>query len=155
MIKHHSNREQTLVLTPNRTVHSRDVYLLEELEDADTPSKMEKRIRAAKEVMSKRWQTEYVRALRERDKKTTPFHPEIEVILVVADSKNRHEWHHGLVCELLKGKDGVVRGVQMMVRNKVMERPLQLVCPLEICFTMSAEELNKRIKTANKTVTRH
>ena len=41
----------------------------------------------------------------------------------------------------------------MIVRNKVMERPLQLVCPLEIRSTMSAEELNKRIKTANKTVT--
>ena len=41
----------------------------------------------------------------------------------------------------------------MIVRNKVMERPLQLVCPVEICSAMSAEELNKRIKAANKTVT--
>ena len=144
------------VLTPNRIIHGRDVYLLEELEEADTPSKMEKRIRAAKEVMWKRWQTEYVRALRERHDvtRTTPFHPEMgEVVLVVADSKNRHEWHHGLVCELLNGKDGVVRGVRMIVRNKIMEQSLQLVCPLEIRSTMSAEEHNKRIKTANKTVT--
>ena len=57
------------------------------------------------------------------------------------------------LCELLKGKDKVVRGVRMIVRNKVMELPLQLVCPLEICSTVSAEELNKRIKTANKAVT--
>ena len=112
------------VLTPNRIIHGRDVYLLEELEEADTSSKTEKRIRTAKEVMWKRWQTEYVRALHERHDvtKTTPFHPEIgEVVLVVADRKNRHEWHHGLVCELLKGKDGVVRGVRMIVRNKVIE----------------------------------
>ena len=144
------------VLTPNRIIHGRDAYLLEELQEADTPSKMEKRIRAAKEVMWKRWQTEYVRTLCERHDvtKTTPFHPQIgEVVLVVADSKNRHEWPHGLVCELLKGNDGVVRGVRMIVRNKVMERPLQLVGPLEIRSTMSAEELNNRIKTANKTVT--
>ena len=33
-----------------------------------------------------------------------------------------------------------------------MERLLQHVSPLEIRSTMSAEELNKRIKTANKTV---
>ena len=46
------------VLTPNRIIHDRDVYLLEEQEEADTPSKMEKRIRAAKEVMWKRWQTD-------------------------------------------------------------------------------------------------
>ena len=104
--------------------------------------------------MWKRWQTEYVRALCERQDvtKTTPFHLEIgEVVLVVADSKNRREWDHGLVCELLKGKDGVVRGVRMIVR-KVVGQPLQLVCPLEISSTMSAEEINKRIKIVNKTV---
>ena len=38
----------------------------------------------------------------------------------------------------------------MIVRNKVWERPLQLVCPLEIRSTLSTEELNKRIKIANK-----
>ena len=46
------------VLTPSIIIHGRDVYLLEELEEADTPSKMDKRIRAAKEVTWKRWQTE-------------------------------------------------------------------------------------------------
>ena len=34
-----------------------------------------------------------------------------------------------------------------------MERPLQLVCPLEIRSTMSAQKLNKRIKTDNRTIT--
>ena len=69
--------------------------------------------------MWKRWQTEYVRAPWERHDvmKTAPFHPEIGV----ADNKNRHEWHHQLVCKLPKGKDGVVRGVRMIVWNKVME----------------------------------
>ena len=33
-----------------------------------------------------------------------------------------------------------------------MERPLQTVCPLEMQSTRSADELNKRNKTANKTV---
>ena len=66
------------VLTPNRIIHGRDVYLLEELEEADTPGKMEKRIRAAKEVTWKRWQTEYMRTPCERHNvtKTTPFHLE-------------------------------------------------------------------------------
>ena len=94
-------------LTSKRIIHSRDVHLVEEPEEADTPSKMDKRIRAAKEVMWKRWRTEFLRALCERHDvtKTTPFHPETgEVMLVVADSKNRHEWHHGLVSELLKAQ---------------------------------------------------
>ena len=33
---------------------------------------------------------------------------------------------------LIKGKDGVVRGVTLLHKRHTMERPLQLVCPLEI-----------------------
>eukprot|EP00794_Sanderia_malayensis_P013095 gene13095-14438_t len=135
-------------------MHGRDVYQLQEIEAPETTTKIEKRIRRAKEVMWMRWKTEYVRALRERHDvtKVKPYHPKIgEVVLVVDDSKNRHKWHHGLVCELLQGKkDGVVRGVKMIVKNKVWERPLQLICPLEIQSTMSMDKLNKRIMTASK-----
>ena len=41
------------VLTPNSYIHGRDVHLLKELKEADTPSKMKKRIRATIEVMWK------------------------------------------------------------------------------------------------------
>ena len=143
----------TRVLTPNRIIHGRDIYQLEEIEEPDSPSKMEKRIRRAKREMWDRWTTEYVRALREKHDvtKVKPYHPEIgEVVLVVGDKKNRHEWKHGLVDELLRGKDEVVRGVRMIVNNKIWERPIQLICPLEIKSTLSAEELNRRIQLASK-----
>ena len=90
---------------------------------------MEKRLRRAKDEMWKRCRTEYIRALRERHDVTQKkqYYPELgEVVLVVSDSKNKHESHHGLVCEHLTGKDGVVRGVQMIVRNKIWERPYNL-----------------------------
>ncbi len=129
----------TRVLTLNRIIHGRDTYQLEEIEERDTPSRIEKRIRAAKQVMWDRWTTEYVRALKEKHDvtKVKPFHPDIgEVVLVVGENKKRHEWHHGLVCELLRGKnDDIVRGVRMIVRNKIWERPIQLICPLEIKST--------------------
>ena len=83
--------------------------------------------------------------------KTVP--PDLrEVVLVVSDSKNKHEWHHGLVCEHLRGKDGVARGVRMIVKNEIWERPIQLICPLEIRSTMTTGELNKRIDVVNKEV---
>ena len=83
--------------------------------------------------------------------KKKSFHPDLgEVVLVVGDSKNKHTWRHGLVCQHLPGKDGVVRGVRMIVRNKIWERPVQLICPLEIRSTMTPEELNRRIEVANK-----
>ena len=69
---------------------------------------------------------------------------------MVSDSKNRREWKHRLVCELLKRKDQVVRGVRMIVNNRIWERPIQLVCPLEIKSQMSSKELNKQIQAANK-----
>ena len=76
-----------------------------------------------------------MRAWREKHDvtKVKPYHPDIgEIVLVVGDAKNRHEWKHGLVAELLIGKDEVVRGVRTVVNNKVWERPIQLICPLEI-----------------------
>ena len=54
------------VLTPNSIIHGREIYLLEEEEVEDTPSKMEKRLQKAKQEMWTRRCTEYVRALREQ-----------------------------------------------------------------------------------------
>ena len=79
------------------------------------------------------------------------YHLDIgEVVLVMSDSNDHHEWKHGLVCELIKEKDQVVRGVHMIVNNRIWDHPVQLVCPLEIMSQMSNEESNKRIQAANK-----
>ena len=56
----------------------------------------------------------------------------VEVVLVVADEKNRGEWKKGKATRLIQGKDGVVRGVILLHKGHTIERPLQLVCPLEI-----------------------
>ena len=87
------------VLTPNSIIYGREVYTLEENVIEETASKMEKRLRKAKDHMWKRWRTEYVRALRERHDITQKkqYYPQLgEVVLVISDSKNKHEWHHGL-----------------------------------------------------------
>ena len=55
----------THVLTPNRIIRGRDIHLLEEIKEPDSPSKMAKRIRKAKEGMWKRWMTEHIRSVRE------------------------------------------------------------------------------------------
>ena len=55
-----------------------------------------------------------------------------KVVLVVGDEKNRGEWKKGKVSRLIQGKDGVVRGVILLLKGHTNERPLQLVCPLEI-----------------------
>ena len=39
------------VLTPNRIIHGRGIYQLDEVEEPDSLNKMEKRIREAKQEM--------------------------------------------------------------------------------------------------------
>ena len=55
-----------------------------------------------------------------------------EVVHIVGAEKNRGEWKMGKVVCLIQGKDGVVRGVTLLHKGHTIERPLQLVCPLEI-----------------------
>ena len=59
--------------------------------------------------------------------------PEVgDILLIIGDSKNRGEWKKGRVERLVKGRDGVVRGVVLLHNGKRIERPSQLVCPLKI-----------------------
>ena len=59
--------------------------------------------------------------------------PEVgEMVLVVGEEKNRAEWKRGRVLELIKGKDNVVRGVKILTKGHTIDRPLPLVCSLEL-----------------------
>ena len=51
---------------------------------------------------------------------------------------------------LFKGKDQDVHRVCMIIKNKIWECPVQLVCPLESKWQMSSEELNRRIQSLTK-----
>ena len=75
--------------------------------------------------------------------------PEVgEVVLVVGEEKNRSEWKKGRVVRQVKGKDGVVRGVVLLHKGHTIERPLQLVCPLEIrCTTQIEQRKNEEKQT--------
>ena len=45
----------------------------------------------------------------------------------------------GRILQHVKGKDGVIRGAIVLHKGNRLERPLQLLCPLEIRSEMSAE----------------
>ena len=60
-------------------------------------------------------------------------YPEIgEIVLVVGEEKNRGEWKKGKLVQHIHGRDGVIRGAKLQHNNRLIERPLNLVCPLEI-----------------------
>ena len=113
-----------------------NVHTIEEIEEnTDELTAMNKRLVNAKQHAWQRWKREYVHALMEvhRSRANGGRVPEVgDILLIIGDSKNRGEWKKGRVQRLVKGRDGVVRGVVLLHNGRRIERPLQLVCPLEI-----------------------
>ena len=91
-----------------------------------------------KEHLRKRWIREYLHSL-EKGKETastkkTEFVPSAGSIVVLkGDTKDKAQWRLGRVARQIRGKDGVVRGVKLKLGDGyLVERPLQLICDLEI-----------------------
>ena len=75
-----------------------------------------------------------------RIKKGESDNPEVgEIVLIIGDEKNRGEWKKGRVLRHIRGRDGVVRGVRLLPKGNEIQRPLQLVCPLEIRSRLGRE----------------
>ena len=63
-----------------------------------------------------------------------------EIVLIVADKKNRAEWRKGKVVRHTGGKGGVVRGLSLLHKGHHIDRPLNLVCPLEIRQAVASDK---------------
>ena len=143
--KHFNNRPLTYVgsdggeeqvLTPNMVLWGQNAYMLEEgdVEEEDL-DKLNRRLHMARQHVWKRWRNEYIHSLMEnhRVNRKTAAIPEIgEIVLIVGDEKNRGEWRKARVVRHIQGKDGIVRGVTMLHKGHHIERPLNLVCSLEL-----------------------
>ena len=57
---------------------------------------------------------------------------EEDVIPIKGKERNRSKWKIGVVERLIQGQDGVIRGAQLKAGKTLMERPLQLLYPLEL-----------------------
>jgi hypothetical protein len=103
------------VLTPNILIRGENSYMFDDVEDEeDELTKMQRRLRKAKDDAWKRWKREYVHSLLESQRVNNKVveAPQIgDVVLVVGEEKNRGEWKKGKVLRQVRGKDGVVRGV--------------------------------------------
>ena len=112
-------------------------------EDRDKVSKFHKRLKEAKQHAWKRWKHEYIHSLLEShqvNRKTGPVLDIGEIMLVVGDKKNRAKWKKGRVMHHVQGRDGVIRGAILLHKGHHIERPLSLVCPLEIKGPVATED---------------
>ena len=96
-----------------------------------------------------RWHREYLTSLREVHKLQNNKPNSIEkgdIVLVQDDNTKRNTWKVGIVEELIKGRDGEIRGakVRKSQRGKIeiLSRPLQKLFPLE-CGRNDSEESKK------------
>ena len=85
------------------------------------------------------WSKDYLNSLRENSINLgrKGEGPKVgDVVVIHEDNKKRTLWKLGRVVDLLRGKDGVVRGAKVKTDSKYMggiiERPLQKLFPLEM-----------------------
>lgn len=63
-------------------------------------------------------------------KKKDENHPNVgSLVLIKGEEKNRNKWKIGKVVRLIRGRDQVVRGVQLQTGKGTIERPIQLIYP--------------------------
>ena len=143
------------VITPNILLRGRPQVLLEEdLDKLAQRTQTTKRIvftKKSKDQLRKRWMSEYLYALEERKRQfgrgadVTPKRG--AVVLLKDDTKNKSLWRLARVIGIIRGGDAIVRGLKLKLGNgNIVERPLQLVCDLEIGGENEALELDPLAK---------
>ena len=132
------------VLTPNTVMWGENAHTLENTEaDEDVLIRADKQLKLKRQHVWQRWRSEYIHSLTEQHRmnKIPADYPDVgEVVFVVGDEKNKAEWRKAKVVRHVRGGDGVVRGVVLLSRGHHIERPLNLVCPLEIRSSKGADE---------------
>ena len=136
-------------LTPHMLIHGTNVSIPQNQieEDPDyltaTLQKMLKIIKHCKDSVWKRWKCEYLRALRERHFCSNNKEIKLkigDIVQIRSDHKNRGEWNLGKVTKLVK-TDGILLGAKVLTRNnKIFERPIEFLYPMELHETTKQEE---------------
>ena len=145
------------ILTPATFLFQRTTHLPEELTWRIPDEDLRRRARflqTCKDHMWRRWQREYLTALRERHNlvhKTANHKIKVgDAVIVRTDNKNRGKWPLAVVQQIFPGRDGYTRAVQLRTSKGVIERPVQHLYPLELqCETIGpvTQQLNPHAQT--------
>ena len=133
---------QLPTLTPNSLLFL-NTNILPELQPYHLEEDLRKRaklMQSTKDAMWRRWTGEYMRALRERHQIKHGSRDNRlavgDVVIVKSDERNRNHWPLAIVTELYTGRDGIVRAAKLRKGKGHIERPIQLLYPLELSCDM-------------------
>ena len=146
---------QLEVLTPNHLLYGRklrtfpkEVTLWEELSSDPTVGKGEEVTKRFKYIshicdhLWKRWEREYLSALRETHNNSVrgATWPNIGELVLIHDEGPRAKWKLGKIIRLYPGGDGVVRVVQLKTCMGLINRPVVKLYPLELGSYVEPDE---------------
>lgn len=86
-----------------------------------------------KEELKNRFRREYLSQLifKRKGRPTRPLKVG-EIVIVGSDNRKRIDWPLGRILELYSGKDQVCRVAKVQTRDRILERPVQQLYPLEV-----------------------
>ena len=145
------------VLTPSHLIFGRRLTSLStgfsncvRCDDNDSQFNLSKRFLYLSRTLShfwNRWRREYLPDLREAHRMNAKSSAEAktgDVVLIQDDNVKRGMWKMGIVEEVIKGKDGYIRGAKVRKIGKgkpeILNRPLQKLFPLEIVSSKPCEK---------------
>ena len=150
-------------ITPHHLLYGRDInrknsdinYFVE-LSEASDARKQLSNLQQIVSHINKRFYNEYILALRERHQyDRQSHHPHLQnvsigdIVLVKDVNLPRLRWKKGRITKLIKGNDGLVRGVSLDTvvsttnKTQTINRPLQYIIPLEL---KDIQQSNKNIE---------
>ena len=100
-----------------------------------------------------RWQKEYLTSLREYNahqrKVSSNTTVSIGDVVLIHDNMPRNQWKIGVVTDLHKGKDGLVRSVSLRISSgNTLLRPIEKLYPLEVSSENNTQSIEKEDKEA-------
>ena len=144
---------QMPILTPNNLMFGQPGTIPEEDVDCIDEASLRKRARyveKCKNALWSRWSSEYLRGLRERHNLKHPKKEHTlkqgDVVIIKGDERNRNKWKLGVVVQMIKGRDGVIRAVKLRAGKSFLERPIQFLYPLELSCDMQPPETRLNVE---------
>ena len=145
-----SDEHNDEAITPSHLLYGRNIskrttmHIDYREHTAENTQQQHKRVKFIINHFNNRFSEEYILALRERHQyDVRKFNNESklcvnDVVLIQEENRPRVKWRKGKISKLLNSKDGLVRGVELVVNkglsNKTItiRRPMQHLIPLEM-----------------------
>ena len=149
--------QDTVILTPNRLLHGRDISLAPQLDtmanaDSSYGGANElrgwyRRLSAAIMHFEKCWTNDYLTALRARhygNNRTAPSTPFKvgDIVLANLDDSHRTMWPLAKVIEIMPSCDGTTRSVAVLANGRRYVRSITKLVPIELPADNEATDMN-------------